>query len=1700
MKRRQTFSKVVFVSFALSILFFLIGASGYGVIQIDSIQKLQKIGNDAGYPLNGEYELTQNIDASDTTGWNSGAGFKPIGTSAQPFTGKFDGKNYKVQSLYIKRASEDYIGLFGYVGTGAEIKNVGLSSATVSGNKYTGVLIGYNQGTISNCNAVGNVTASGDYAGGLIGYNTGNITTSYTNVSVKGLKNSVGGLVGYNTAQVDICYSTGAVQGSSYDVGGLIGHNHNTGVIKNSYSKGSVSGLGSVGGLAGYSEGLINKSYSTGSVSGGSRDYNSLYFGGLVGRNNGTVSSSYSTGSVSASANDEGFFGGLIGVNDKLGAVLNCYSTGSVSGYADYDSYNSGLIAWNLGTITTCYSTGKISGTTYYSSYLHNRGLVATNSGIVDRSYWDKETSGQTSSSGGTGKTTAEMKKKSTYSEWDFDNVWGIVENSTYPYLRWQYVVPNVTGLSRSEAESKVTNAGYVVGTVSQQCSDTVATGKVISQSPSASTQVSPGSSVNIVVSTGPCPVPVPNVVGMSQTEASTAITAGRLVVGTVSQQCSDTVATGKVISQSPNASTQVSPGSSVNIVVSTGPCPVPVPNVVGMSQTEASTAITAGRLVVGTVSQQCSDTVATGKVISQSPSAGEQVSPGSSVSIVISTGLCPVSVPDITGMTQAEAITVLNGVRLSVGKVSQQCNNDVTMGKVISQNPEANTQVLPGNAVDIVISTGVCISVPDMVGKPQAEAEALLTGAGLVVGTITSQCNDVIQQGNIISHTPPAGTEVSSGSSVNIVVSVGACISVPDLLGKTEPEVQTLLTSNNLELGAVVQQCSDTVAQGHVISQEPAEGSILSPGEKVDIVVSNGPCHVNVPNGIGKTQSEITTILTTAGLVLGKVSQQCNDVVPSGKIINQTPSPGTQVEIGSAVDILVSIGPCVVAVPNVIGKTETEVRSILSTTNLVLGSINQQCSNTVPSGQVINQLPVGGTEVSWGSIIDIVISTGPCTRQVPDVVNKTETQARSAITTAGLTIGSVVRQCDNLVPKDTVISQNPVAGVGVASGNAVDLVVSSGPCVVETNLQFHAYSGVDHVYVVWEGSMLRELLGYRLYRGEKESGPFNIIAGLQNLIKETSYRDYDVQSGRTYWYKLDIVKQDTSVQTLGPVRVEGGKIHLWISRIKWKQSSGKEIRVPVNIGNAMGLLVNTMNFEISYNSPYVIPIRVEKTAVSNALQIYYNTSEANVIKIGLVPSQSKEGEQLRGEGHIFDLIFNKQGEDIADNTCIPLSFNRSELYDSLLQQVPVETEDGEICIQSDCIRGDVNGNGSVGMEDAVLLLRQITRRDWGTDWNCAVERGDMNGDGILDVADVSMLMRWSVGLNINPPQTGVIGGKAWTKAIDSNVEVKVVGGSPSGEEMDSYSVGVELSSIGGLAGMDLSLSIATGLRYKGLLLGDNVSTFKHEVETGEGYVRVSISSDTAVEEDVQAQVLVLQFGVDAVTGNAKEERNIEVREVRLKGQYGDDFRWYGDVKREDGVVTICPAVKDVRGMTWDDASDWLIGAGYKPDKVEEARLDMGPGKVIRTEPGAGVVLSAGCKVVLVMSKAGTKEQLIEALKSDFGSVDSNGDGQVSWLEASAKYPGLTQEVFNQVDANSDGSISKSEAGIAGQEGEGSIQPTEGEGSAQPTEGEGSTETKQGCGCFGGKSLGNDTWWKYLLDVILFGMLIVSMSGMRRRR
>ena len=205
-------------------------------------------------------------------------------------------------------------------------------------------------------------------------------------------------------------------------------------------------------------------------------------------------------------------------------------------------------------------------------------------------------------------------------------------------------LAPDLRNLTQAQATTALTDLGLTLGTVTQRNHATVDAGLVMGQTPPAGTEVSPGSAVNIVVSLGPVQVTVPDVVGKTQAEASTMLTAAGLTVGTVTQASSSTVGAGSVISQSPNGGASADEGSSVNLTISSGPAKVTVPNVVGQTQSAATTALTGVGLTVGTVTQQASSSVAAGSVISQTPASGSSVDAGSAVSLVVSSGKPPSS------------------------------------------------------------------------------------------------------------------------------------------------------------------------------------------------------------------------------------------------------------------------------------------------------------------------------------------------------------------------------------------------------------------------------------------------------------------------------------------------------------------------------------------------------------------------------------------------------------------------------------------------------------------------------------------------------------------------------------------------------------------------------------------------------------------------------------------------------------------------------------------------------------------------------------------------------------------------------------------------------------------------------------------------------------------------------------------------
>lgn len=214
---------------------------------ISTLGDLKYLSENSGH-WNKHFKQTADIDAQYTSGWNSGAGFSPIGNSTTNFTGSYDGQDYTIDNLFINRPATDDIGigLFGYT-KGATIEKLGLLDVYVAGGRYVGGLVGANtdNSTVSNSYSTGSVTGSVHSVGGLVGYNylnSSTVSNSYSTVSVTG-NTYVGGLVGYNYgATVKNSYSRGDVtrtSGTNTYFGGLCGLNRSS-TIEYCYSTGDV--------------------------------------------------------------------------------------------------------------------------------------------------------------------------------------------------------------------------------------------------------------------------------------------------------------------------------------------------------------------------------------------------------------------------------------------------------------------------------------------------------------------------------------------------------------------------------------------------------------------------------------------------------------------------------------------------------------------------------------------------------------------------------------------------------------------------------------------------------------------------------------------------------------------------------------------------------------------------------------------------------------------------------------------------------------------------------------------------------------------------------------------------------------------------------------------------------------------------------------------------------------------------------------------------------------------------------------------------------------------------------------------------------------------------------------------------------------------------------------------------------------------
>ncbi len=274
----------------------------------------------------GKFALAQSYDARNDGTYSAA----PVLTL---FTGTFEGLGNRIDHLSIKSRKESgAFGLFSYVDSGGEIRDIGLTNINIRGTAEGSSVAGlapYSKGTIVNSYVTGKLRAGANsFIGGLAGNENGSIIHSHADISISADSGSrVGGLVAliYEGDEISDCYSTGAiVGGADSEIGGLVGFINGT--VSRSFSMASVQGEYEVGGLVGNNSGTVRQSYSRGNVSGSSGD-----IGGLLGGAGTTTTESYSTGSVSGGT----YTGGLVGYDGYSGGFGNDYWDLDSSGVSD---------------------------------------------------------------------------------------------------------------------------------------------------------------------------------------------------------------------------------------------------------------------------------------------------------------------------------------------------------------------------------------------------------------------------------------------------------------------------------------------------------------------------------------------------------------------------------------------------------------------------------------------------------------------------------------------------------------------------------------------------------------------------------------------------------------------------------------------------------------------------------------------------------------------------------------------------------------------------------------------------------------------------------------------------------------------------------------------------------------------------------------------------------------------------------------------------------------------------------------------------------------------------------------------------------------------------------------------------------------------------------------------------------------------
>ncbi|MCX2967635.1 MULTISPECIES: Stk1 family PASTA domain-containing Ser/Thr kinase [Streptomyces] len=256
---------------------------------------------------------------------------------------------------------------------------------------------------------------------------------------------------------------------------------------------------------------------------------------------------------------------------------------------------------------------------------------------------------------------------------------------------------------------------------------------------------------------------------------------------------------------------------------------------------------------------------------------------------------------PAVLRVPQAQAEQTLAEAGLRV-RVERAHSSTVEEGLVISSDPEPGARVRGNGTVTITVSRGPeVVAVPDVAGVPLAEARERLTGAGLEPTAVTRAFDDTVERGAVIGTDPPAGTERRPGTGVELTVSKGRPVDVPDVTGADRGDARTVLEEAGVEVRVADERVHSDQEPGTVVSQSPAAGETVARGDTVTLTLSKGPEMVTVPDVVGQDEESAVEALRAAGFEV-----TVRRIFITGEVFNQSVDGGGRAPKGSEVTVWV--------------------------------------------------------------------------------------------------------------------------------------------------------------------------------------------------------------------------------------------------------------------------------------------------------------------------------------------------------------------------------------------------------------------------------------------------------------------------------------------------------------------------------------------------------------------------------------------------------------------------------------------------------------------------------------------------------------------------------------------------------------------------------------------------------------------------